>query len=416
MNATTEKFASANKANVETLLTIANTAFASAERLAALNLNTARAFLEDSVTNAKALMAVKDVKELVAVQAALAQPSAEKVVAYSRSVYEIATETQGELSKVVGAQVSDIKANVSTAFEKAVKNAPAGSDVAVSAVKSAIAAANSAYDSMSKAAKQASEIAEANVAAATTAAVKAVGTAAAKVKKAAQASFKTSSTSPPKGLDLNPVPTRCRVFLLGIRKIPHRVATRRANPFDANRCQNSRAFELRDDARDGFEAQVGNVGNVLARRQDDLAGPVGQQAHQSHDAIYGLATTQGHDVGRSPLRRGQGFEQRLSVRSAFHFRPGSQLTMRQGGRGKGVRAKQQGFAAEDIAGNGQAGERGMTRWRDAVKAHYAMSDPPCQTVTARHKNALCRPHDDCLPPCSPFLSNAHCTRLAAVTR
>jgi phasin family protein len=185
MNATTEKFASANKANVETLLTIANTAFASAERLAALNLNTARSFMEDSVTNAKALMAVKDVKELVAVQAALAQPSAEKVVAYSRSVYEIATETQGELSKVVGAQVSDIKANVSTAFEKAVKNAPAGSDVAVSAVKSAIAAANSAYDSMSKAAKQASEIAEANVAAATTAAVKAVGTAAAKVKKAA---------------------------------------------------------------------------------------------------------------------------------------------------------------------------------------------------------------------------------------
>jgi phasin family protein len=185
MNATTEKFASANKANVETLLTIANTAFASAERLAALNLNTARAFMEDSVANAKALLAVKDIKELVAIQTTLAQPSAEKIVAYSRSVYEIATETHGELSKVVEAQVADLNENVTTALDQAFKNAPAGSDVAISSVKSAIAAANSAYDSMTNAAKQAGEIAEANVTAATNAAIKAVGSAAAKVKKAA---------------------------------------------------------------------------------------------------------------------------------------------------------------------------------------------------------------------------------------
>ncbi len=186
MNVTTEQFATANKANVETMLTIANTAFASAERLAALNLNTARAILEDSVANAKALLAVKDVQQLVSLQATLAQPAVEKAVAYSRSVYEIATQTQEELSKVVEGQFSEINKNVASALDKAAKNAPAGSDVAVAAVKSAIAAANSAYDSMTKAAKQVAEIAEANVAAATTATVKAVGTTAApKAKKAA---------------------------------------------------------------------------------------------------------------------------------------------------------------------------------------------------------------------------------------
>jgi len=186
MSVTTEQFASANKANVETLLTIANTAFASAERLAALNLNTARAILEDSVANAKALLAVKDVQQLVSLQTTLAQPAVEKAVAYSRSVYEIATQTQEELSKVVEVQFSEMNKNVASALDKAAKNAPAGSDVAVAAVKSAIAAANSAYDSMTKAAKQVAEIAEANVAAATTATVKAVGTnAAPKAKKAA---------------------------------------------------------------------------------------------------------------------------------------------------------------------------------------------------------------------------------------
>jgi phasin family protein len=185
MYTTPEQFAGANKANVETMLTIANTAFASAERLAALNLNAARTLLEDSVNNAKALLAVKDVQELASLQAALAQPAFEKAVAYSRSVYEIATQTQDEFSKIFDSQYVEINKNVSSALDKAAKNAPAGSDVAVAAVKSALAAANSAYETMNKAAKQVAEMAEANVAAATTATVKAVGASAPKAKKAA---------------------------------------------------------------------------------------------------------------------------------------------------------------------------------------------------------------------------------------
>lgn len=183
-----EQFASANKASVEALLNLANTAFASAERFAALNLNTARSLLEDSVANTKALLGAKDVQELMSLQTTLAQPSVEKAVAYSRSLYEIAAQTQEEISKIVEAQFTEANKTVATALDKAAKNAPAGSDVAVAAVKSAIAAANSAYDSISKAAKQVAEITEANVAAATNATVKAVGTAstaAAKAKKAA---------------------------------------------------------------------------------------------------------------------------------------------------------------------------------------------------------------------------------------
>ena len=186
MFTTPEQLSSANKANVETMLTLANTAFASAERFAALNLNTARAVLEDSVNNAKALLGAKDVQEIVTLQATLSQPAVEKAVAYSRSVDEISAQTQEEFSKLVEAQFAEVNKNVASSLDKAAKSAPAGSDVAVAAVKSAIAAANSAYDTMSKAAKQVAEIAEANVAAATNATVKAVGAAATtKVKKAA---------------------------------------------------------------------------------------------------------------------------------------------------------------------------------------------------------------------------------------
>ena len=141
-------------------------------------LNTARAVLEDSVASTKALMGAKDVQELISLQTSLAQPMVEKAVAYSRSIYEIASQTQEEVSKLFEAQVAEANKTFAAALDKAAKSAPAGSDVAVAAVKSAIAAANSAYDSVTKAAKQVAEIAEANVAAATSATVKAVSTSA----------------------------------------------------------------------------------------------------------------------------------------------------------------------------------------------------------------------------------------------
>ena len=50
-------------------------------------------------------------------------------------------------------------------LDAALKSAPAGSEGAVSAVKSAVHSANTIYESLIKAAKQVSSITEANVAA-----------------------------------------------------------------------------------------------------------------------------------------------------------------------------------------------------------------------------------------------------------
>jgi len=72
------------------------------------------------------------------------------------------------LAKFLEAQAAEFNKNLIGLLDKVSKNAPAGSDVAVQAVKSALAAANTAYDSFNKVAKQATEIAEANFAATTT--------------------------------------------------------------------------------------------------------------------------------------------------------------------------------------------------------------------------------------------------------
>jgi len=173
MTITPEQMTAANKANMENMLHFVNTAFASAERLAALNLNTARAMMEDSVQSAKTMIGAKDVQEIMGMQN-MSQPVMEKAVAYSRSVYEISTQTQEEFSKLIEAQFAEANQHVANTLDNAAQSAPAGSDVAVAAVKSAIAAANTAYDTMNKAAKQVAEMTDANMSAATQATANAV--------------------------------------------------------------------------------------------------------------------------------------------------------------------------------------------------------------------------------------------------
>lgn len=169
MYVTPDQITAANKASVEAMLSFAHSNFAAFEKISALNFNATKTAFEDAMNHAKALMNVKDVQELVNLNVAAAQPSLEKAIAYSRSVYEVTSGAQAEMTRFLEAQASEYNRNVVGFLDKFAKNAPAGSDVAVAAVKSALAAANSAYDSMTKVAKQATEIAEANFAAATAA-------------------------------------------------------------------------------------------------------------------------------------------------------------------------------------------------------------------------------------------------------
>jgi phasin family protein len=181
---TAEQMLAAQKANVETLFGLTGKAFEGVEKLVELNLQVARTALGEVAETTKAALSVKDAQELLALQAGLLQPSAEKAAAYSRHVYEIAAATNAEVTKVAEAQFADAQKKFTGLVDSAVKNAPAGTENAVALVKSAMAAANNAYESVQKASKQASDVAEANFQAMTNTAVKA-SQAATKAKRAA---------------------------------------------------------------------------------------------------------------------------------------------------------------------------------------------------------------------------------------
>ena len=167
MYVTPEQIQTANKANVEALLAVANAQFSAFEKLASISAGAVKTAFEDSIANTRALLGAKDVQEFVTLQNSFAQPAMEKAIAYSKSVYEVATEANSELSKVAERRVAEWNEGFVSLLDKVSKNAPAGSDVAVAAIKSMLAASNSAYDNFTKVARQATEIAEANVSAAT---------------------------------------------------------------------------------------------------------------------------------------------------------------------------------------------------------------------------------------------------------
>lgn len=169
---TNEQFAAANRAAVESLLTIANMTMANAERLAVLNLNTARALVADAAANFGALATVKDGQQFLALQGALAKPAVEKTLAYSRGVYEILNDSTNALTQVIEGQAAQVKKNFSAAIEQSLKQAPAGSEPVVAAVKSALAQADSAYETLAQSSKQAKAMIETTMASANAAALK----------------------------------------------------------------------------------------------------------------------------------------------------------------------------------------------------------------------------------------------------
>ena len=177
MSLTTEQILAAHKANMETLFGLTSKAFEGVEKLVELNVTASRAALTEAANHTQAVLSVKDVQELMALQAGLLQPLAEKTASYSRHLYDIASGTGTEFTKVAEAKASEAQKNFTTMVYAAAKNAPAGSETAVAVMKSAVSAANNAFESVQKAVKQATDAAEANFNAMATTAADAAKTA-----------------------------------------------------------------------------------------------------------------------------------------------------------------------------------------------------------------------------------------------
>jgi phasin family protein len=162
-----EQLTNAAKTNLEAQLSILTAlttkAFESVEKVVDLNLNAAKASLEDSAVTARQLLAAKDPQEFLSLTAAQAQPTAAKAIAYSRHLAGIATAAQAELTRAAEEQIAETGRKVSALVDDVSKNAPAGSENVIAMMKSAIGNASAGYEQFSKTTKQAVEVVEANL-------------------------------------------------------------------------------------------------------------------------------------------------------------------------------------------------------------------------------------------------------------
>jgi phasin family protein len=134
-----------------------------AERVISLQLQYAKGTLEQATATAKAASGAKDVQELLSVRTRSAENAVEWLMNYSRSFYEVASEAQSELSKLAEERMSSFQQAMTESVEQAAKSTPGGSDVAVAAMKSSLAATTAAFDTFTKAAKNVASYTDAGI-------------------------------------------------------------------------------------------------------------------------------------------------------------------------------------------------------------------------------------------------------------
>lgn len=171
-----EQITAAQKANTEVLMAMMRTSFEGLQRIADLNMAATRELFDTTISNANSLMSAKDINEAARINQSLAKPSVERMVDYSRRLYELMAQMQKEMTGIVESQYSQFAKTAAGAIDKTKASAPVGGDVFAAAMKSMLDATNKVFDQMSATAKQMSDVTEANVQAATSATAKAVGT------------------------------------------------------------------------------------------------------------------------------------------------------------------------------------------------------------------------------------------------
>ena len=161
-----EQISTATKTHLEAQLGMINAltsrAFEGVEKMIELNVNAAKASLEESAVTARQLLSAKTAQEFFTLSAAQAQPNAEKVLSYGRHFAGIASSTQADLTKAAEEKIAEVRNAVNGFVNEVTKNAPAGSENAVAMAKAAFGNVNAGYDQLTKTAKQAVEALETN--------------------------------------------------------------------------------------------------------------------------------------------------------------------------------------------------------------------------------------------------------------
>jgi phasin family protein len=136
-----------------------------------LNVETARATLQQATAAARELLSVKDPEQLMTMRTKLAQINMQQAATYAQSIYDIVSDTQRQLGRLWEDQIAQMTKSVTAETEGIAKGTP-GAEFSSAALKSTLAATSAMMESLNQATRQFAELSESTMKAATAQMVK----------------------------------------------------------------------------------------------------------------------------------------------------------------------------------------------------------------------------------------------------
>ncbi|MGO5000529.1 TIGR01841 family phasin [Oceanisphaera sp. W20_SRM_FM3] len=158
----TEQLQATQKENLQVVQNLTNGLIANATKLGQLQQNAFTKLVSSQFEFANKLFAVRDAKDFAELQNEFFSPTAalDQQLNFNREVLAVLTDSQKQVSQFAEEQVAKGSEQINEAVEKLAGQAPAGSEHAVTAFKSAVSNANQVFGQAQAATKDATTIAE----------------------------------------------------------------------------------------------------------------------------------------------------------------------------------------------------------------------------------------------------------------
>ncbi len=173
-NKNTERFTEAAVQNVESTKDLIQTSLESIEKIAKLNLTASRQFVEEASQAVKEIASVSNPTELFERINHLATHTVENGICNCRDLYEVITDVQNKMGKLLEAKIGEAQKNLSDAVDGLSQLGTPRNSTVQDSLRSWTNGMNQALNTLNKMAVQVSEFTNNNIKAATNATVSAV--------------------------------------------------------------------------------------------------------------------------------------------------------------------------------------------------------------------------------------------------
>lgn len=154
-------------------LSLSQKALNNTERLAKLNLDSARLAVQQFNEASTTLLNGKDLSEALNKHAVLSRPAMEAAASYGRDLCSIASDSKDDLITFSENTMSEVSKLVEESLNELTKTVPEGAEAAITAARSAASLTSQGFEAASKAVRQIDSIAAAGFSAMTEATLKA---------------------------------------------------------------------------------------------------------------------------------------------------------------------------------------------------------------------------------------------------